>query len=225
MIRFDGLYQSQEENFFLYLRFYEDGTVLALTADGDADQVYNLVEKDHPGASAGAYSLKEDAISFTTPGSDGLVDYAGEIQEDRLALRFHNREDGKQGFSEYRFVGVFPALFEGEPLYLRVRCTDALRFADGEFGDMEEWVFYLKAPSAWVYAPGLRERMVRLSARIYAGLNWRPELHPQSDDGTRLVLGDVETVILGEKEVARRTWRRQSLYVLQPGEAVRLELG
>jgi hypothetical protein len=225
MIRFDGLYQSEEEGFFQYLRFYADGSLLTVNTDGEPDQVFNLMDKNHPRVSTGSYTLSGSEIAFTASSAEGAVDYHGQADEKGLVLQVFRHINGHQDEERYTFVAVFPALFEGELVFLRVRCTDALRFGDGNFSDVQEWVFYLRAPSGWAYAPALRERVSRLAVRLYEGLNWHSGLRPSQDDGSRYVLGDVEATILGPQESRLRPWRGKPCYDLQPGESVKMLQG
>ncbi len=222
MLRFDGIYQAKEEEYFLYLRFFADGTVLAVSSGSDPEKVYSLISKDQDEVSSGMYSLEGEVLDFSASGDEGTVDYHGSVDGERLLLQSYSHINGHHTDGEYRFVAVFPVLYEGEPVYLRVRCNDAIRFEDGGFGDVEEWLFYLKAPSGWAYAPALRERISRLAVRIYQSLNWQAGLYPDYDDGSRYVLGHVEAAILSEAEAALRPWRGKPYYALLPGDAFKL---
>jgi hypothetical protein len=166
-------------------------------------------------------TLEGDQIAFSATNAEGTIDYQGRVEEEGLLLQVYSRINGHQDEERYLFLQVFPALFEGEPVTVRVRCTDALRFADGSFSDVQEWVFFLRAPAGWVYAPALQERVTRLAARLYGGLNWHTGLHPRMDDGSRYILGGVEMAILDEEETQKRPWRGQPFYQLQPGEALK----
>ena len=222
MLRYDGIYQAKEEDYFLYLRFYADGTVLTVSSGSHPDQVFSLISKDQAEVSTGNYTLEGDTLSFSATSEEGTVDYHGQLDGERLVVQSYSHINESHSDEEYTFVPVFPVLYEGEPVYLRVRCNDALRFADGGFGEVEEWLFYLKAPSGWAYAPALRERVARLAVRIYDGLNWHSGLHPTFDDGSRYVLGHVEAAILSESEAALRPWRGRPYYALLQGDAILL---
>jgi hypothetical protein len=103
-----------------------------------------------------------------------------------------------------------------------MRCIDVLRFQNETESDVQEWVFFLKVPSAWAFTPGLQERAARVAVNVYDSLNWQSGIHREQDDGARYVLAGVEAVILGPEAEKRRPWRTQSLYQLLPGEKVKL---
>jgi hypothetical protein len=223
MIRYDGLYAgASDEGERLYLRFYDDGTVLEARSGSDPDEVFAWLEKGKPEAAAGVYRLKGEELAFSTESGGKSVEYRGEVRGDRLTLLRLDPAGSQELIAEYQFIEVFPALFEGEPLFLQVRCMDAIRFEDGTYSEAQEWVFYLKAPSAWVFAPSLRERVTRLAFRIYAGLNWQSGLRAETDDGNRYELGAVEVLILSNEDAGRQPWRGQPLYILQKGGSVHL---
>ncbi len=224
MIRYDGVYQSEEKDYFLYLRFFEDGTVIATSSDRRPEEVIGWFQKEHPYVSAGAFAVQGEELTFSAASATGVVDYSGEVKGEKLALHSYRHIDGHQEEREYNFVELFTALFEGEPVFLQVRCIDQLQFQDGSESDVEEWLFYLKVPSAWAFAPGLQERATRVSVNIYESLNYQSGVHLGHDDGARYVLMGVEAVILDAGQEERKPWRGQSLYLLLPGEKVRLIL-
>jgi hypothetical protein len=224
MIRYDGVYQSEDKNYYLYLRFFEDGTVIATSSDRRPEEVIGWFQKEHPYVSAGAYAIQGEEVTFSAASPTGVVDYSGQVNGGKLSLRSYRHADGHQEEREYSFVELFTALFEGEPVYLQVRCIDQLQFQDRSESDVEEWLFYLKTPSAWAYAPGLPERATRVAVNIYESLNYQAAVHLPHDDGSRYVLVGVEAVILDAGQEKRQPWRGQSLYQLLPGEKVRLIL-
>jgi hypothetical protein len=222
MIRFDGLYQAEEGEYYLYVRFFEDGTVITASSDGKPEEVIGWFQKGHPYVSTGAYSLSGDEIAFSAASATGVVDYSGQINGLTLFLRSHSQINGFQTDTEYHFVEVFTALFEGDPVYLQMRCIDVLRFQNDKESDVQEWVFYLKVPSAWAFSPGLQERATRVAVNVYDTLNFQSSVHREVDDGARYVLAGVEAVILSPEAEKRCPWRTQSLYQLLPGEKVKL---
>lgn len=222
MLRYDGIYQAEEEDYFLYLRFFNDGTVLAASSNGQPEEVIGWIQKGHPFVSAGAFAVNGGDVTFSAASPKGVVDYNGELDGEILLLRSFSHINGYQSERRYRFVEVFTALFEGDPVYLRLRCIDLVRFANDTDSDVQEWVFYLKVPSSWAYAPGLQERATRVAMNVYDSLNWQAGVHVEHDDGARYVLEGVEAVILSAEQEKRRPWRGQSLYLLLPGEKVRL---
>ena len=222
MIRYDGLYQAEEDNYYLYVRFFEDGTVITASSNGEPEEVIGWFQKDHPYVSTGAYAIDGQDVTFSAASATGVVDYSGRLEEEKLLLHSNSQINGFQTESEYHFVELFTALFEGEPVYLQVRCIDMLRFGDASQSDVQEWVFYLKVPSAWAFSPGLQERATRVAVNVYDSLNWQARVHLEHDDGSRYVLEGVEAVILSAEQEQRRPWRGQPLYQLLPGEKVRL---
>ena len=114
MIRFDGLYQAQEGDYYLYVRFFEDGTVITASSDGKPEEVIGWFQKGHPYVSTGAYSVNGDEISFSAASPTGVVDYNGEVTGLTLSLRSHSQINDFQAEAEYHFVEVFTALFELE---------------------------------------------------------------------------------------------------------------
>ena len=222
MIRYDGIYQSEEKDYFLYLRFFEDGTVIATSSDRQPEEVIGWFQKEHPYVSTGAYAVQGQEITFSAANPTGVVDYTGEVKEEGLSLRTFSYTSGRKEEREYAFVELFTALFEGEPVYLQVRCIDQIQFQNGTESDVQEWVFYLKVPSAWAYSPGLQERATRVAVNVYESLNYQAGVHLEHDDGSRFALMGVEAVILDAGKEQRQPWRGQSLYLLLPGEKVRL---
>jgi hypothetical protein len=222
MLRYDGIYQAEEDDYYLYLRFFDDGTVLSASSNGQPEEVIGWFQKGHPFVSAGAYAVDGRDITFSAANPNGVVDYDGQLEEGALALRSYSHINGFQSERRYQFVELFTAVFEGEPVYLRLRCIDLIRFGNDTESDVQEWTFYLKVPSAWAYAPGLQERAARVALNVYESLNWQAGVHTQHDDGARYVLEGVEAVILSAEQEKRLPWRGQSLYLLLPGEKVRL---
>ncbi len=222
MIRYDGVYQAEEKDYNLYLRFFEDGTVIATSSDRRPEEVIGWFQKEHPYVSTGAYAVQGEKVTFSAASATGVVDYSGQLQGEKLSLRSIRHADGYQEEREYSFVVLFTALFEGEPVYLQIRCIDQIQFQDGSESDVEEWQFYLKVPSAWAFAPGLQERATRVAVNIYESLNYQAGVHLPHDDGARYVLVGVEAVILDGEQEKRQPWRGQSMYQLLPGEKVRL---
>ncbi len=222
MIRFDGLYQAEQDDYYTYLRFFGDGTVITANSSGQPEEVVGWFQKGHPFVSTGVYTINGDEISFSAAGAGITNEYNGQLTDQILSLRSYSQINGFQEEYEYRFVELFTALFEGDPVYLRVRCLDVVRFQNGTESDRQEWIFYLRVPSAWAYSAGLQERATRVAVNIYDSLNWQAGVHREHDDGARYALEKVEAVILGADLEQRRPWAGQSVYELIPGEKVRL---
>jgi hypothetical protein len=116
-IRVDGLYRSQrisdEEGRWLwhYLRFFTDGTVIAVTSTGEPNQVFPWFRKEHRHVGVGRYALSGASISFLCSSSSAQVDYEGEFDADSLILRSHSRTTGHRDVQVYHHV--LPS--EGQP--------------------------------------------------------------------------------------------------------------
>jgi len=105
IIRFNGLYQLENDGIYEYLRFYDDGTVLSIASTGQPETVIfwlNLEqEADH---GKGAYTIRGKKIEFTSRSKDGgAVDYVGSIEGNRIILRSHSHINDYRGVQEYAF--------------------------------------------------------------------------------------------------------------------------
>ena len=120
-VRYDGLYVSGPQDVipsdygscYHYLRFYEDGTVLAASVvlTEGPNQVIRWFDKSNPNISKGQYSIQGNTIRFSTTSPQGdVVDYAGQIINDRLKLHWRSRIIRRgfdsRGFEDYTFVKV-----------------------------------------------------------------------------------------------------------------------
>jgi hypothetical protein len=110
-LRFDGLYRSTVGNSKGgssngYLRFYEDGVVLSVSSNGQAEQVAKWLGKSYLGAGKGVISLSGASVKFTTETDDGSVDYEGTIQGDTLRLKMHSNINGHNADKTFDFVPV-----------------------------------------------------------------------------------------------------------------------
>jgi hypothetical protein len=115
-LRFDGIYQSQEEAWmqwgrdsvrtWTYLRFTPDGMVISFPTIGEPHQLgsFSLSNTMLPVASVAA---REGRISFTVSDCGGaLVDHEGRVEGDRLYLRVHSRTTGYRADRVFAFVPV-----------------------------------------------------------------------------------------------------------------------
>ena len=111
-VRADGLYQADasfkkgnyQEKTFSYLRFYQDGAVVAASSSGTPDQVGKWLAKGHQGASEGTYTVNGEQITFTTGTGDGAVDYSGKIAGDQLMLDSLAHSNQNKASLTYKFV-------------------------------------------------------------------------------------------------------------------------
>ena len=106
-LRFDGVYQDEagsRTDGWGYCRFYEDGTVIAVTSTGSPSQVARWFSKEHGHVSRGRYRVKGRRLTFSATSGSGTVDYTGEIQGDKLTLNVHSHINGNRSRRAYRFV-------------------------------------------------------------------------------------------------------------------------
>jgi len=104
VLRFDGIYISDDGGTVRILRFFSNGDVVARLFNEGAPVKRiphdALKEKE---AIRGVYTIKGTALTFTTTNQAGEVDYSGEIQVNCLLMRFHSRINGNRGFWEFAF--------------------------------------------------------------------------------------------------------------------------
>lgn len=105
MIQFNGLYQStQTENYWSYLRFYDDGLVLQVSSTGNPEQVARwLIRDNKENYSSGEYRLVGRKISFTTTSREGSVDYDGTLHGNTMVLASHSHINEHRSTDEYVF--------------------------------------------------------------------------------------------------------------------------
>lgn len=127
IVRCDGLYQRPEDTtgtsgkvYYLYLRFYEDGTVLhASVAESDprlAAQWFDngagllshgIYPKGSTPIQRGSYSLEGSQLKFSLTGPEyGSVDFNGTIEGEVLTLNWYRRSNNLRGTEVYRFVAL-----------------------------------------------------------------------------------------------------------------------
>lgn len=111
-IRFDGLYQTvvPDEDLVTthaYLRFYPDGTVMAVTSTGtprDLRRWFRKQDIERLDQSHGTWSRTGNTVRFSTTSSHGTVDSEGAVAERSLAVTWHSHINGRRGEESYRFV-------------------------------------------------------------------------------------------------------------------------
>lgn len=109
-------------------------------------------------------------------------------------------------------------------LYVQIRTTDVLVFANGAPTPEDHWTFWLVAPAEWALAPDLQARALRVTQRIYENMNQQME-NTSSYDGAHYQLRKVVARVLNAREEAEKPWltHRKTLYVLQADESVSAE--
>jgi hypothetical protein len=112
-VRFDGLYRAPEddddsghERYWYYLRFYGDGTVLAVSSFGTPQEVIRTLNKERAAVSRGRYTVERDQIKFSAENKEGVVDYEGTIQSNGLKLRSHSHINEHKSEDLYQFEKV-----------------------------------------------------------------------------------------------------------------------
>lgn len=105
-LRFDGLYLAYElfslSDTRHYLRFYPDGTVLAVSSNGKPSQVAKWFCK--PGDQTGHYTVSGSRVEFSGKSAMGIVDYKGTIDRTCLRLSTHSHINGNRDEGLYSFV-------------------------------------------------------------------------------------------------------------------------
>lgn len=108
-VRHDGIYQTEprtkgEHTTRRYLRFYPDGTVIAVTSTGLPHHLKRWFKRGQPDRSEGEYRIDEQQIVFSTTSPSGTVDYNGTIDGDELHLQTHSHINQFCGDYVYKFV-------------------------------------------------------------------------------------------------------------------------
>jgi hypothetical protein len=110
--RIDGLYYAASKRRLLgrrgeggrYLRFYGDGTVVAVSSEGSPDEVARWFDLDHAGSSIGRIALDGLRISFETSSPWGVVDHSGAfVDPNTLEVNIHSRINDRRS-TGVRFV-------------------------------------------------------------------------------------------------------------------------
>jgi hypothetical protein len=108
-VRLDGVYQSHRIShggldYWYYLRFYSDGTVIKVSSTGQPNQIIPWFNKGESNVSVGRYTISGSSISFSTLSKDGVVDDDGEISADALIVHSYSHINGHRAVEEYRHV-------------------------------------------------------------------------------------------------------------------------
>jgi hypothetical protein len=106
-LRFDGVYQHIVSDYSQYLRFYDDRTVIAVSAKGsDPSQLASWFHKGSSIVGTGTYTLNGAAISFTSTATEGSVAYQGLVCIDSVSFKVHSMINGNRATSTYSFAAV-----------------------------------------------------------------------------------------------------------------------
>ena len=105
-LRYDGVYRSKRiADYWNYLRFYSDGTVIEVSSTGKPKDLRKWFSKDnasHP--SIGKITIKGNHLSFSVVSTEGTVDYTGEIRENRIRLRSYSHINEHRATRVYSFI-------------------------------------------------------------------------------------------------------------------------
>jgi hypothetical protein len=97
-IKFDGVYFSPIGRGVAtsYVRFFDNGTVVSVSAMAKPDDVKSWLNADNENVSIGTYALLEDKVAFAAKSSLGSVDYIGKVVNDKLVLDSRSNINGHE---------------------------------------------------------------------------------------------------------------------------------
>jgi hypothetical protein len=102
-LKFDGLYRAKGNGVFNYLRFYEDGTVLAASLTGTPQDITRWFDKDNIFAK-GYYNIDGSRIKYSILDNYSSFDYDGIITRNKIKFKIYNHLNGNLSKQEYRFI-------------------------------------------------------------------------------------------------------------------------
>ncbi len=108
-LRLDGIYRSPGTDSVRYLRFYNDGTVLAASVEkeGNLGEILHWFNRDGQNLSRGVYAISpQQDVEFSAKGMFGTVAYSGKVQNDQLNLHVVSRINGHTSDEQYTFMQV-----------------------------------------------------------------------------------------------------------------------
>ncbi len=113
-VRLDGLYQTKsyidkEDNDTTcsYLRFYYDGRVINVTAEGTASDLQDWFNLKMDNPSIGYFRVHRKRIYFSTTSKEGTVNYKGKIKNQyRMILKSKSLITGYKIREKYYFVAL-----------------------------------------------------------------------------------------------------------------------
>jgi hypothetical protein len=109
-LRFDGMYyragvvtpnRNYDQN-YTYLRFYPDGTMIAVGTASKPDDATKWLNKKRYASFVTKYKLKGNDIGFGMDSGGGLVAYDGQVMEDKLNMTVYS--GGKDYTFEFFFM-------------------------------------------------------------------------------------------------------------------------
>jgi len=110
VLRFDGVYQSEKtEDYFHYVRFYDDGTVITVSTTGTPQQIKKWFDRKKADLSRGTYMITGTRIVFASESKEGVVDYDGRLKGEAIDVRVYSHINQHSGSHALKFVEVeFP---------------------------------------------------------------------------------------------------------------------
>lgn len=106
-VQFKGIYQSSKiDDYYFYLRFYENDTVIETSSTGKPRHLKNWFSKNKESISKGKYYLKNDSLFFETKSEYGIVLYKGIFKNGKLLLKHHSEINQHKSLNVYSFKKI-----------------------------------------------------------------------------------------------------------------------
>ena len=102
-LRFEGLYRAKMNSGYSYLRFYQDGTVLAASSAKGPKDVVGWFDKDNI-FTKGYYSVVGNRLKFTVMEKYSIQEFSGLVTRNRIKLSKTNGPDDETENWIYRFI-------------------------------------------------------------------------------------------------------------------------
>lgn len=109
LIRFDGAYQSAKDNFYHYIKFCPDYTVIEVSTFDTPKPFSAWFKKDYEDSDSGHYVVDNEAknVKFSMHCIHGKVDYVGEINgEKNLIIESYHHINSYRTRGEYKFIKI-----------------------------------------------------------------------------------------------------------------------
>ena len=104
-----GLYVSRpiflaNEVFKMYLRFYDDGTVVSCRSTGGANELASWFGRYHELSTKTTYTTTSGQIEFVGAGFFEFLTYKGHIVGRDLELRWHSKKTNTRGVQSFKWI-------------------------------------------------------------------------------------------------------------------------
>lgn len=109
LIRFDGAYQSARGNYYNYIKFCPDYTVIQVSTFDTPKPFKALFEEDYGDSDSGHYVVDNEAnnVKFSIHDLFGRVDYVAEINgEKHLIIESYHHINSYRSREEYKFMKI-----------------------------------------------------------------------------------------------------------------------